>query len=194
MGRKQSLERYKKELSSDSCDEDDSVANDDLAKQEKELLELINAEKNKLQEIQKQREEMDKQERIKKEQEEQWEKQNKQYFKYHDDDNKMLVSDTDVTEDEQELQKSFATSEMKHKKSLQNSENPSSTAPHNPENSIKAVQGSSVNFYEQKALEASKGEDDINHDLSSCSICGRKFAIERLSKHENVCEKFSRKK
>ena len=175
----------------------DSDTNDGLAQQEKELLEMINREKSKLHEIQKQRQEMDEQERVEREQYNKLERENEQYSRCRNVINKVPFDNyNDSEEDDEHFITSFTTSKLKQKMSLkqkQKQEEPSPETQDSLESSFKGVSGSATNYYEQKAKEASK-EQDANLHLSPCPVCGRKFATERLSKHEKVCRKTSVKK
>ena len=168
--RQERLDKHNKKKYSENYEDDvNSVTvREDLAQQEKELLEMINAEKNRLQAIQRQREELDEQERIEKEEEEKWKKQNEEYF---------------------------TASKLKEKNFLQEKKRKVPTPEPLPdqETDVEIVPGPSVDFYEQKAMLA-QGPQDLCLDLSPCSICGRKFAKERLAKHEKVCEQSSKKK
>lgn len=188
--RQERLDRYNKENSTDDVD---SVVNDDLAQREKELLERINAEKTRLQAIQRQREELDRQERIDKEEEEKWKQRNEKYFKQESKTKLNSKADKEVLHDKP-MQENLTTSKPKEVKIVQRQQRKVPSPKHSPEpEEDQVVPGPSTDFYEQKALEA-KEQGEASLDLSPCSICGRNFATERLLKHEKVCKQSSEKK
>ncbi|XP_074661422.1 uncharacterized protein LOC141914047 isoform X2 [Tubulanus polymorphus] len=49
-------------------------------------------------------------------------------------------------------------------------------------------------FYEEAALASDAAAPEVNVNLKPCSICGRKFALERLEKHKQACSKASKKR
>ena len=60
-----------------------------------------------------------------------------------------------------------------------------------PPREIENKDDPSIQLYLQAAAEA---DDQQAVQLQPCSICGRKFAVDRLERHAKVCKKSSQKK
>ncbi|XP_050404818.1 zinc finger C2HC domain-containing protein 1C [Patella vulgata] len=69
---------------------------------------------------------------------------------------------------------------------------PRNRTPTEPGEEIEHIPGPDVNFYIQAAAQDNSGGQSMQ--LGECRMCGRRFAVDRLAKHENACKTAQKKR
>lgn len=200
--RRERLENHRKK-NQPADDSDTKQEKDTLSIRERELLEKIQAEQSKLSEIKKMQQELEEQEKFERESTitPQIPNGNKRKIEVEEEESFYIQKRIDetptpvkkaspipkeiLTKKEAQRQAPEAPKKSKPKPNPQIIQQEQVSDEHEPE-----TRDNFVSFYEQ----AGEGAESVAVDLSPCSICGRKFATERLSKHQVVCQKNSNKK
>ena len=155
-----------------------------LSQRERELLQKIQEEQSKLANLKQQKRELEEQEKKQTEEDEKWLKE-KQSIE------QSLLQPQEIThvqESKQTRKKVSKKIEKPHvHKTLQKETRPSQAHEDSEENIHDNAQS---NFY----AEMTEDMGEVVVDVSPCSICGRKFAPDRLAKHEKVCAKTANSK
>ena len=155
-----------------------------LSQRERELLQKIQEEQSKLANLKQQKRELEEQEKRQTEEDEKWLKE-KQSIE------QSLLQPQEIThvqESKQTRKKVSKKIEKPHvHKTLQKETRPSQAHEDSEENIHDKAQS---NFY----AEMTEDMGEVVVDVSPCSICGRKFAPDRLAKHEKVCAKTANSK
>lgn len=155
-----------------------------LSQRERELLQKIQEEQSKLANLKQQKRELEEQEKKQTEEDEKWLKE-KQSIE------QSLLQPQEIThvqESKQTRKKVSKKIEKPHvHKTLQKETRPSQAHEDSEENIHDKAQS---NFY----AEMTEDMGEVVVDVSPCSICGRKFAPDRLAKHEKVCAKTANSK
>lgn len=201
--RRKRLEKYrKKNQFTEDSDDDEKVT---LSMRERELLEKIKAEQNKLSEIKRMQQELEEQEKFERESTitPQIPNRSKRKMKAEEEENFYIQKRIDKTPTPVKKGSPIPKKEIittKKETHRQVHETPKEIKPRPKPQIIQQEQDMGeeeeeprdnfVNFYEQAGEDA----EQVAVDLAPCSICGRKFATERLSKHQVVCQKNSSKK
>ena len=155
-----------------------------LSQRERELQQKIQEEQSKLANLKQQKRELEEQEKKQTEEDEKWLKE-KQSIE------QSLLQPQEIThvqESKQTRKKVSKKIEKPHvHKTLQKETRPSQAHEDSAENIHDNAQS---NFY----AEMTEDMGEVVVDVSPCSICGRKFAPDRLAKHEKVCAKTANSK
>lgn len=155
-----------------------------LSQRERELQQKIQEEQSKLANLKQQKRELEEQEKKQTEEDEKWLKE-KQSIE------QSLLQPQEIThvqESKQTRKKVSKKIEKPHvHKTLQKETRPSQAHEDSGENIHDNAQS---NFY----AEMTEDMGEVVVDVSPCSICGRKFAPDRLAKHEKVCAKTANSK
>lgn len=155
-----------------------------LSQRERELLQKIQEEQSRLANLKQQKRELEEQEKKQTEEDEKWLKE-KQSIE------QSLLQPQEIThvqESKQTRKKVSKKIEKPHvHKTLQKETQPSQAHEDSEENIHDNAQS---NFY----AEMTEDMGEVVVDVSPCSICGRKFAPDRLAKHEKVCAKTANSK
>lgn len=155
-----------------------------LSKRERELLQKIREEQSKLANLKQQKRELEEQEKKQTEEDEKWLKE-KQSIE------QSLLQQQEITHIQESKQTRKKVLKKVDKpnvhKTLQKETQPSQAHDDSEENIHDNAQS---NFY----AEMTEDMGEVVVDVSPCSICGRKFAPDRLAKHEKVCAKTANSK
>ena len=161
-----------------------------LSMRERELLEKIRAEQDKLSQIKKLQQELEEQEQFEREESnDRIESISRKENHFQKEDSYVEKLPTPVQEEPKPVHvqptivRKPKTKPQTAKPEIIKQETVEEVDKDQPQNNY-------VNFYEQAATQDA-GED---LDLTPCSICGRNFVTDRLPKHEKVCLKNSKSK
>lgn len=150
-----------------------------LSQRERDLLHKIQEEQAQLESLKHQRKELEEQEKKQKEEEEKWltEKQNLE---------QSLLVPQDSTQESNETKKKVSKKVVKSgvQHPLKEKIPPART-----QEDLNESENIHDNAYSNFYAEMAEGLNEVVVDVSPCSICGRKFAPDRLVKHEKVCAK-----
>lgn len=149
-----------------------------LSQRERDILQKILEEQSRLDSLQKQRKELEEHEKRQKEEDEKWLVEKR-------DLEKSLLSPPEP-QDSKQTKKTVLKKATKARVQQPVREK---TMPVQKQED--AVQSETIhdNAYSNFYAEQTEGMSEVAVDVSPCSICGRKFASDRLAKHEKVCAK-----
>ena len=156
-----------------------------LSQREKDLMKQIQEEQLRLEKLKLQRKELEEQEKQQKAEDAKWLAEKRsleeqailpQQYSAEDSNLTKKVAPKKATKLRKQPVKETTPPKQVQEEELDGNENIHDNAYHH--------------FYEEQT----KDVDEVPVDVSPCSICGRKFATDRLSKHEKVCAKTSNSK
>ena len=150
-----------------------------LSQRERDLLQKIQEEQSRLDSLQQQRKELEQHEKRQKEEDEKWlaEKRNLE---------ESLLPPPEPAQDSKQTKRTVLKKATKAR--IQQPVREKAAATQEQED---AIQSENIhdNAYSNFYAEQTEGMSEVAVDVSPCSICGRKFASDRLAKHEKVCAK-----
>ncbi|KXJ24798.1 zinc finger C2HC domain-containing protein 1C [Exaiptasia diaphana] len=172
-----------------------------LSTRERELLEKIKAEQDKLKEIKRLQQELEEQDRMENEDSSSYElmlaDKDDKYYQKQDSFNKERTSEKVQKQGKYVQPKSETKRENKtqvhiqQKKDIVTQMTISNTLPADDDTMEEDEPKEDFTaFYEQ----AAQNDEAVSLDLTPCTICGRKFATERLGRHAKICNKNSKTK
>lgn len=173
--REQRLEKHKQKL------EKSEVS---LSHRERDLLAKIQEEQSRLENLKQQRKELEEQEKRQREEEEKW-LQEKQSLE------QSILPLEHSTQESKQSKKTVGKKVTKARvQEHLKEESPPVQTQEDLDQSETILDNAYSNFY----AEQTEGMGEVVVDVSPCSICGRKFASDRLAKHEKVCAKATNSK
>lgn len=155
-----------------------------LSQRERDLLKKIQEEQSRLESLKFQRKELEEQEKRQKEEDEKWLAEKRSL-------EQSLVPPQQSEQESKQTKKAVTKKVAKaHVQRPLKEETPVTQAQEDVDQSESIHENAYSNFY----AEQTEGMGEVAVDVSPCSICGRKFAPDRLAKHEKVCAKAANSK
>lgn len=156
-----------------------------LSQRENELLQQIQEEQLRLEKLKLQREKLVEQEMRQKEEDEKW------FTEKQSLEKQAIISQQTLAKDSNPVKKVASRKVSKSYKEAQKEKtHPQELQEVEPDTDENIHDNAYQDFYEQQT----RGVGEISVDVSPCSICGRKFAVDRLAKHIKICAKSSNSK
>ena len=154
-----------------------------LSQRERDLLQKIQEEQLRLESLQQERKELEEQEHRQKEEDKKW------LVEKHSLEESLLPPEPkkDSTQIKKTVSKRAAKVHVQ--KPVREEISPTQTQ-EDPSEIENIHENANSNFY----AEQTEGMSEVVVDVSPCSICGRKFASDRLARHEKVCTKTANSK
>lgn len=154
-----------------------------LSQRERDLLQKIQEEQLRLESLQQQRKELEEQEHRQNEEDKKW------LVEKHSLEESLLPPEPtkDLTQTKKTVSKRAAKA---HVQKPAREETPPTQKQEDPSESESVHGNANSNFYAEQI----EGMSEVVVDISPCSICGRKFASDRLARHEKVCTKTANSK
>lgn len=167
-----------------------SETGESLSTREQELLEKIKAEQDKLKEIKRLQQELEEQEKMENEDDisndlmmSKKHRKNSSKKDFFSEERKSEITQTEpnVQATRKPVKVQPKSREKVKQKTIQKA-----LTPEEPEHEdINEPKEDFTAFYEQ----AAQNDETVDVELSSCTICGRNFATDRLARHEKICNK-----